>query len=74
MIFLKTTDELFSNGVRISFTFRTIATFIDEFGNIIGQGEKFQQKDSDFELLKIFSKENHEIDFDWYSNYGILKL
>jgi hypothetical protein len=61
--FEKTSDELFNSGERISFTFRSIATFIDSDGNVIGQGEKFQQKDTDLELLKLFSKENHEVDF-----------
>ena len=67
--FEKTEDELFNSGERISFTFRNIATFIDSDGKIIGQGEKYQQKDTDLELLKVFSKENHEIDFDWELNY-----
>ncbi len=61
--FEKTSDELFNSGERISFTFRSIATFIDSDGKVIGQGEKFQQKDTDLELLKLFSKENHEVDF-----------
>lgn len=67
--FEKTEDELFNSGERISFTFRSIATFIDSDGKITGQGSKFQQKDTDIELLKVFSKENHEIDFDWNLNY-----
>lgn len=63
--FEKSEDELFNSGERISFTFRNIATFIDSDGKIIGQGSKFQQKDTDIELLKLFSKENHEIDFEY---------
>ena len=63
--FEKSEDELINCGERISFTFRNIATFIDSEGNITGQGERFQQKDSDLELLKLFSKENHEVDFEY---------
>ena len=61
----KSEDELFNSGERISFTFRNIATFIDSEGEISGQGERFQQKDIDLELLKLFSRENHEVDFDY---------
>ena len=63
--FEKSEDELFNSGERISFTFRNIATFIDSDGKIIGQGSKFQQKDINLELLKLFSKENHEVDFEY---------
>jgi alkylated DNA repair dioxygenase AlkB len=62
----KSEDELFNNCERISFTFRNIATFIDNNNHIIGQGSKFQQINTDIELLKLFSRENHEIDFDYY--------
>ena len=61
----KSEDELFNSGERISFTFRNIATFIDSEGKITGQGEGFQQKETDLELLKLFSRENHEIDFEY---------
>lgn len=61
----KSEDELINSGERISFTYRNIATFIDSEGKISGQGEKFQQKDTDIELLKLFSRENHEVDFDY---------
>ena len=59
-------------GSRISFTFRTIATFIDETGKITGQGAPIENKniDDSFEMLKAFSKENHESDFNWDEYYG----
>ena len=71
--FLKTDDELINNGERISFTFRSIATFIDKDGNIIGQGAAKNKEitDDTLDMLKAFSKENHEIDFDWNKYYGI---
>jgi hypothetical protein len=68
--FEKSPDELFNSGERISFTFRSIATYIDDKGAITGQGKRFQQKDTDIELLKIFSKENHMSDFDWDAYYA----
>jgi alkylated DNA repair dioxygenase AlkB len=61
----KSSDELFNNCERISFTFRNIATFIDSEGKILGQGSKYQYIDTSIELLKLFSRENHEIDFDY---------
>jgi hypothetical protein len=69
--FLKSEDELVNNGERISFTFRTIATFIDKNDNIIGQGApKGEKRDDELDMLKAFSKENHELDFDWQKYYG----
>jgi len=71
--FLKSEDELINNGERISFTFRTIATFIDKNNNISGQGaphDNFINKDDELDMLKAFSKENHDPDFDWNINYG----
>lgn len=67
----KNPDELIHNGERISFTFRTIATFIDETGNITGQGEpKIKGIDDKMEMLKAFSHENHQNEFDWNKEYG----
>ena len=65
----KSVDELRNNGERISFTFRTIATFVDKLNNVTGQGSKFKQIDVDLDMLKTFSKENHESDFDWEFYY-----
>lgn len=68
---IKDSDELICEGGRISFTFRTIATFIDKEGKITGQGEpKIIGIDDKLEMLKAFSKENHENNFDWEKNYG----
>ena len=69
---IKQEKSLADLGERISFTFRTIATFIDDFGNIIGQGapkNNFNTND-ELDMLQAFSKENHEIDFDWNKYYG----
>jgi hypothetical protein len=60
------------NGERISFTFRNIATFIDEYGIIKGQGvpiDKINKSDS-IDMLKAFSRENHESDYTWDAIYG----
>jgi hypothetical protein len=65
----KSSDELRNNGERISFTFRTIVTFIDKFNNIIGQGSKFKKINVDIDMLKAFSKENHDADFEWEYYY-----
>jgi len=66
-------DEKSFNGERISFTFRTIATFIDQKNNIIGQGAVKNKKDNNNEqnlMFKAFSKENNDIDFEWEKYYG----
>lgn len=71
--FMKDVDELIDNGERISFTFRTIATFIDKNGKISGQGSIHTHnniKDDELNMLKAFSRENHESDFNWDENYG----
>ena len=79
--FLKSEDELINSGERISFTFRTIATFIDKNNNISGQGAPHNnlinnnnlintKKDDELDMLKAFSKENHDPDFDWEKYYG----
>ena len=68
----KSEDELFANGVRISFTFRDIATFIDSYVNITGQGaQKFKNVNTnDLSLLHAFSRENFEANFDWNKYYA----
>lgn len=63
---------------RISFTFRTIATFIDKTGKITGQGAPSntfnltneETVDDSIDMLKAFSKENHEANFNWDEYYG----
>lgn len=69
---IKQEKSLVDLGERISFTFRTIATFIDNSGNIIGQGapKNFFNINDELDMLQAFSKENHEIDFDWNKYYG----
>ena len=77
---LKTDLEKAFNSERISLTFRNIGTFIDKKGKILGQGarkintlnpyETIDPKEEALRMLKAFSKENHEVNFDWESNYG----
>ena len=65
-------NELFVNKERISFTFRSIATFIDKHNNIYGQGAPSIDNSTDdtLDLLYAFSKENHDINFDWDKYYS----
>lgn len=75
-------DELIAFGHRISFTFRTIGTFLTADHRIFGQGaicktiEKLPptQNTHDYDQSKLmlyaFSNENKETDFDWNINYG----
>jgi alkylated DNA repair dioxygenase AlkB len=60
------------NGERISFTFRNIATFIDDYGIITGQGAPINKiyKSDSLDMLKAFSRENHESEYDWNDLYG----
>ena len=79
---IKSKNELYENGERISITFRTIGTFINLKDNrIFGQGAKNKTLDNYKEntsselqegtnMLKAFSKENKETKFDWQENYG----
>jgi len=51
-----------NNGERISFTFRTIATFIDNNGKLSGQGAPNNNlidntKNDELDMLKAFSRE-----------------
>lgn len=70
---------------RISFTFRTIATFLSADGKtIFGQGapaasetagatavtNPADEEEEALRMLKAFSRENHEIDYDWDDLYG----
>jgi alkylated DNA repair dioxygenase AlkB len=75
---LKSEAELDFGGARISLTFRNIATFIDSAGALHGQGavreSNVESDETDEEeqlrMLKAFSAENREIDFDWDAHYG----
>ena len=71
----KTQSELAFDGQRISLTFRNIVTFIDENGQLSGQGarkkeEKVLPKDDALNMLKAFSQENRDPNFDWDEYYG----
>ena len=71
----KSSDELAESGQRISWTFRTIGTFINRSsGEIIGQGalknKPEEAIDDTLEMLKAFSIENKTSNFDWEKNYG----
>jgi len=81
---IKKKDELAFGSHRISLTLRTIATFMTSDGKLYGQGSKCKQVsnltenhaidndnlDEALEMLKAFSKENKDSDFDWNTNYG----
>jgi hypothetical protein len=60
------------NGERISFTFRNIATFIDDNGTLTGQGAPKDKQicDDSIDLIKAFSKENHSDNYEWAELYG----
>lgn len=80
--FLKTPEEMASNGERISLTFRHIGTFLSsDESEIYGQGAVSKSKDDprpvingnhpDTEkLIQAFGSENHQSDFDWDASYG----
>lgn len=70
------------NGIRISLTFRHIATFLDAKESIIwGQGATAKEQrdaadvingddDEGERMIRAFSRENHGNDFDWDGHYG----
>lgn len=68
----KTTDELSYNTQRMSLTFRTACTFMDNTSNkLFGQGAPTTDNmDDRIELIKAFSNENKLADFDWNEHYG----
>ena len=76
----KTPDENAFGGERISYTFRSISTFVTSDGILFGQGamckklENFDSKrekiNDSLDMLKAFSIENHDGDFDWDLHYG----
>ena len=81
----KRADELRDEGHRISLTFRHIATYRRRSdGRLFGQGARYDSEEAlnaavengvecvdDAEaMLKAFSAENREEDFDWEKHYG----
>ncbi len=70
----------FFNGKRMSLTFRTACTYYDsKLDKLIGQGSPKYNLDienkKDIEqdrinLIKAFSEENKQYNFDWEKNYG----
>ncbi|KAG2337395.1 hypothetical protein BDR05DRAFT_970376 [Suillus weaverae] len=80
-IHLKSAEEQFMNGERISLTFRHIGTFLSsDESRIYGQGGRGKFCDSARaivnggeeagKLLEAFGKENQQSDFDWEEVYG----
>jgi hypothetical protein len=79
---VKTPEEQYMNGERISLTFRRIGTFLTEDGSKIwGQGAKAKNKEDARDvivgegkevgrLIELFGRENHQSDFDWDQAYG----
>lgn len=79
-IHLKSAEEQFMNGERISLTFRHIGTFLSrDESRIYGQGARGKICDSGHavicgggeaaKLLEAFGKENQQSDFDWEEVY-----
>lgn len=80
-VHLKTPEEQFMNGERISLTFRHIGTFLttDET-RIFGQGARGKTRETAqtvvrgteeaASLLEAFGKENQQSEFDWDGVYG----
>lgn len=78
---IKSPDEQFEGGARISLTFRHIGTFMSKDGTRIwGQGAKSKTKEganlivTDKEeaekLIQAFGDENQKSNFDWDFAYG----
>ena len=78
---LKSPEEQFMNGERISLTFRHIGTFLSgDQSRIYGQGGKGKTKEDArpvvngteeaARLLEAFGKENQQSEFDWDAAYG----
>lgn len=69
-------------GARISLTFRNIGTFLDaENSRIWGQGATSKEQrdvqdvinddeEENEKVVRAFSRENHQAEFDWHSWYG----
>jgi len=78
---LKSDEEQYENGERISLTFRHIGTFLTKDQSLIyGQGAKgktletarpvINASEAGEALIVAFGNENHQSDFDWDKNYG----
>lgn len=72
---LKDEAELAFDECRISLTFRSVATYVDDAGKLHGQGASQIESDASLEnqqitMLKAFSAENRNRDFDWDAQYG----
>jgi len=75
-------SETAYKGIRISLTFRNIATFLDAKESVIwGQGATAKDQrdaadvingddDESERMIRAFSRENHSNDFDWDGHYG----
>ncbi|KAH7135200.1 hypothetical protein B0J11DRAFT_453410 [Dendryphion nanum] len=75
-------EERAYSGARISLTFRHIGTFLDaENSTIWGQGATGKKQndaqdvinddeEENEKIVRAFSKENHQFDFDWEDHYG----
>lgn len=70
----KSIDELSFDGVRISYTFRCINTFLNiKTNQLEGQGapQSYDNYCNDYDkMIEAFGKENREVTFDWTMNYG----
>mmetsp|Transcript_20602 Transcript_20602/g.42965 ORF Transcript_20602/g.42965 Transcript_20602/m.42965 type:complete len:337 (-) Transcript_20602:727-1737(-) len=77
----KTEEERAFDGVRISITLRKIATFLRNDGSLIGQGAPktnavtaqsrcLTAAEEEDLLLRVFSIENRQCDYDWEELYG----
>lgn len=68
---VKNSDELIDERQRISFTFRSIGTYLKD-GKLLGQGspkKSFSEDDSE-KMLTAFGEENRSSEFDWEKWYG----
>lgn len=70
----KSIDELSFDGIRISYTFRCINTFLNiKTNQLEGQGapQSYDNYCNDYDkMIEAFGKENREVTFDWTTNYG----
>ena len=78
---IKSEEERYMNGERISLTFRNIGTFLNADGTKIwGQGavaksaaearDVLTDRGAVEELIDWFGRENHQSNFDWKGVYG----
>lgn len=70
----KTDEELAFDECRISLTFRGVATYTDGT-KLVGQGAPKTEipcslEEQQIQMVKAFSAENRDPDFDWDANYG----